>query len=519
MKEHIGKNLRTLYGFSEEKEVNKQESFSKAEESEELDISNTVSDILEIRKSFDSLLETEQSEEILEKSHQGLVPKKVTITMKDGSTHQAIRWVSADSNLPKKIDHKKYPELTHPDYVDEFISDVINSDETKPIDKQRKLIGSGIYDKNTLDKLSGTTYKDSQYYLKNEAGLNHQDFLGLDLDEQGRLVKGLPTSKSSDYSSKEVVDKLTNPLTGVSKTIHELQEEDETTAFEMQKEMARKLLEELGIDEPTVDDKWDNYETSLRSFIKRGLGSKSLMAYGTGGIGKTYTFMKIAEELELVEYDKERDLSPDEYDFVSITGKIGSNELQRNMFAHSQKMLVFDDCDSMWDDPELINVLKGALDTSNPGKVQFKRGLPETSKGAGDDVPSSFRFTGKMVFITNLTKKKLNKLGAAPIVESRALSMDLSMSPEQTMDRIESILPGIKIKDGTGEAYQGLELSDKQLAFEVFKFVGLKIGRIEQLNTRVFSHILAKAVEQREDQGGYDKKKLTQFAVQLIAGL
>ena len=219
------------------------------------------------------------------------------------------------------------------------------------------------------------------------------------------------------------------------------------------------------------------------------------MGYGTGGVGKTYTLEeKILPARKMIEFDRELDMESgsDEYDYVKIGGKIGSREVQRNMYNHSNKILIFDDCDSMWDDEGLINVLKNALDTSGKGKTQWAQTLPETVKGKGDSVPSSFTFSGRMVFITNKTKQELAAAGAAAIVESRCASTDLSMNLEQTLDRLNKIAPFIKLKDENRNELSDVQDIDKKVAFEAFTEMS-KYGRIDQINTRVLTQLIGKA--------------------------
>lgn len=244
------------------------------------------------------------------------------------------------------------------------------------------------------------------------------------------------------------------------------------------------------------------------------------MGYGTGGVGKTYTLDNpddgILQQRKLIEYDPELDMetNSDEYDYFKATGKPGSREIQKMMYKHRNKLIIFDDCDSMWDDPGIINVLKGALDTSGQGKVQWAQAINPPKDSDEEAVPAVFRFTGRMMFITNLSKAELVAKGASPITESRAASTDLSMNLEQTLERIETkIIPKMSLKDDKGEKLADLTLEDKQAAFEAFKEVA-QFGKIEQINTRVYGGIVAKARYQRRMEGKYDKEMLKKYFLQ-----
>jgi hypothetical protein len=216
----------------------------------------------------------------------------------------------------------------------------------------------------------------------------------------------------------------------------------------------------------------------------------------------------------MIEYDPELDMDKNgaEYDYVKIGGKIGSRETQRYMYEHRNKVLIFDDCDSMWNDDGLINVLKNVLDTSGQGKCQWAQRLPETSKGAGDEVPSTFKFSGRMIFITNLTKDELAERGASPISESRAASSDLTMNMQQTIEKMEKIVEHITLKDENREVIKDVTTEDKLAGLDAIKEVS-HLAKIEQLNTRVLTGIIANARRMRKTTGQYDKRGLVFVAL------
>ena len=432
----------------------------------------------------------------------GLIAKKVQITKKDGSTYYAIRHVSSQTGQSQRIIHPKYrhEDDLHGEGDQQKIQNIVNNDELKPLDKVRSLASLGIYDKQTLSDLSEHKYPaDIPSLLKKEAGIDQKD-----LDNPNKELAPITQPEDTPYPDLDnpVVQKM-----AISQIESQL---GSKAAFSAQEDMRQQLAKEFGV---TVNDKWNAYESRLNRLIKDGF-PKAVMAYGTGGVGKTFTFEKLAETNKLIEYDPELDMerNGDEYDFIKIGGKIGSREMQRALYEHSDKLIVFDDCDSMWNDEGLINVLKNVLDTSGGGKCQWAQRLPETSKGLGDEVPSRFKFEGRMLFITNLSKKQLNERGASPIAESRASSIDLTMDMDQTIDRLTDILPYVKIKD-----YKGVTMSltdeDKSAGMEALRSVK-QYARVDQLNTRTLGKILGEAREQRETKGEYNQRDLTVFALQ-----
>ena len=52
-----------------------------------------------------------------------------------------------------------------------------------------------------------------------------------------------------------------------------------------------------------------------------------------------------------------------------------------------------------------------------------------------DDLPRSFEFTGKIVFISNLNQNKIDQA-----IRSRSMLIDLSMTQDQKLDRMEHLI-------------------------------------------------------------------------------
>lgn len=416
----------------------------------------------------------------LTKGTPGLVAKRVQVHTKEGGTHYAIRWVSPDSGLSE--DHSaKHEGYKKEDGIeeDEQVTNISNHPSMKPMEKVRKLVGLGVYDNKSLSHLSGHKYpSDIASAVKKEVGINYKDY---------HVNEKLPTDRPKDAEVDiDTEDGQKMAITRIAEMY------GNKKAFDMQKAMKEEVQKEFGL---TVDDKWESYETDLNMLLDGELGLRAVMGYGTGGVGKTFTLeSKIFPDKKLIEFDPELDMESggDEYDYVKIGGKIGSKEIQRLMYNHSGKILVFDDCDSMWNDEGLINVLKNALDTSGRGKTQWAMALPETEKGKGDNIPSTFTFNGRMIFITNLSKQELQERGAAAVVESRCASTDLSMNMEQTMGRLSKIKDSLTIKDENRNTIEDVTSEDKDIAFKVFGELS-HIARIDQLNTRVLTQLIAKA--------------------------
>jgi hypothetical protein len=162
----------------------------------------------------------------------------------------------------------------------------------------------------------------------------------------------------------------------------------------------------------------------------------STVITGQGGLGKTYTVMKQLKASGLQDYNELIQRLPAgsviqmSKVFVTIKGFSTPKGLYRTLFENQNATIVFDDCDSILKDPVALNLLKGALDSYS------KRIISWNSEGFGkdDDLPRSFEFKGRIVFISNMDQDKIDQA-----IRSRSMMIDLSMTDEQKIDRMEHI--------------------------------------------------------------------------------
>ncbi len=155
----------------------------------------------------------------------------------------------------------------------------------------------------------------------------------------------------------------------------------------------------------------------------------SLLVTGQGGLGKTHSVTQTIENNELNE---------DEYIFFK--GYSTARGLYNALYDNNGKLIVFDDCDSILEDKVAINILKSALDSYDKRTITW---MAKMNKN--DDYPQQFDFTGRIIFISNKSKNSID--GA---ILSRSLTVDLTMSPEEKIDRmsfvLDKILPEYKLE-------------------------------------------------------------------------
>jgi hypothetical protein len=159
----------------------------------------------------------------------------------------------------------------------------------------------------------------------------------------------------------------------------------------------------------------------------------SAIITGQGGLGKSHTVMKALDEqglqnvTELADFEVGQVLNARKC-YRVIKGFSTAKGLYRTLFEGNKMTLVFDDCDSVLKDPVALNILKGALDSYSERYISWNADMKD------DDLPRSFKFEGSVVFISNM---ELDRLDQA--IRSRAMCVDLSMTEEQKVERMEVI--------------------------------------------------------------------------------
>ena len=159
----------------------------------------------------------------------------------------------------------------------------------------------------------------------------------------------------------------------------------------------------------------------------------SAVITGEGGLGKTYTVRKTLEDAGLEDMtailNEAEDGDVIENAYITIKGFSTAKGLYRTLYENNGKIILFDDCDSILKDPVALNILKGALDSYDRRYISWNAEMKES-----DDLPRSFEFTGSIIFISNMDQDKIDQA-----VRSRSMMIDLTMTDEQKIDRMEHI--------------------------------------------------------------------------------
>jgi len=218
-------------------------------------------------------------------------------------------------------------------------------------------------------------------------------------------------------SKQDYIEYMYKKITGDKKTFAEIAGEKKVAKSEMF----------------NINERFEFVE-NLVQMIATGLQPSAVIT-GEGGLGKTYTVNKtlIASGLkDLSELGalEEGSVVRRTKAFVSIKGYSTPKGLYRTLYENKDSVIVFDDCDSILKDPVALNLLKSALDSYG------KRIISWMAEGFGrdDDLPRSFEFKGRVIFISNLGQDKIDQA-----IRSRSMMVDLTMNEDQKIERMETI--------------------------------------------------------------------------------
>jgi hypothetical protein len=211
--------------------------------------------------------------------------------------------------------------------------------------------------------------------------------------------------------------------------------------------------------------------------------SPSLLVTGEGGLGKTFTVNKALTDAGLQSVDNLIGFGTDDTLSESQSRKIykvvkgysTAKGLYRTLFENRNRIVIFDDCDSVLKDPVALNLLKGALDSYD------KRVISWNAESFGeDDLPKSFEFKGGVIFISNFNIFKVDQA-----VRTRAICVDLSMNVDQKIERMGAIIKSdeflpeyeMSVKEAALEFLSGMKDEAKEISFRTLIAVTKVAGR------------------------------------------
>jgi len=190
-----------------------------------------------------------------------------------------------------------------------------------------------------------------------------------------------------------------------------------------------------------------------------------LIVAGAAGLGKTFHTQKTLEEL----FGSPKGPDAKWKQFKGL--KASPFGLYKILFQYRDNMtIVFDDSDGFLLNRDCVNMLKSAMDTTNPREISWfstmttnidalspeerdeyllnlEQALSDPDKvskvGTKIKLPASFNFTSRIIFVSNLPGDKFIKDPDLAAIRSRSMFIDVKLSREGVIERIKSLLPYI----------------------------------------------------------------------------
>jgi len=198
-----------------------------------------------------------------------------------------------------------------------------------------------------------------------------------------------------------------------------------------------QIMGGVSVSSEPKEEKYDintrfGFVEKLVSMVASGVQPSAVIT-GSGGLGKTYT---VTKTLQSAGYKDISDLAEFQVGsvintrkcFTFVKGYSTPKGLYRTLFENNKSIIVFDDCDAVLKDPVALNLLKGALDSYGKRIISWNADMRD------DDLPRSFNFEGRVIFISNMSQDKIDQA-----IRSRSMMIDLSMTLDQKIDRMEHI--------------------------------------------------------------------------------
>lgn len=202
---------------------------------------------------------------------------------------------------------------------------------------------------------------------------------------------------------------------------------------------------------------------------------RAMIVVGPPGVGKSYGVEYELEKSGL--FDK---ISSRKIKYEVIKGAMSPIGLYCTLYKHSDanNVLVFDDCDSVFQDELALNILKAALDSGKKRRIHWHS---DSSMLRREGVPDCFDFKGGAIFITNLkfdnlkSKRMQDHLEA---LQSRCHFLDL------TLDTMRDKFLRIKQIFRQGQLFNDYDLSP-EVGEEILAFMDANKNRLREMSLRM----------------------------------
>jgi len=246
-------------------------------------------------------------------------------------------------------------------------------------------------------------------------------------------------------------------------------------------------VERVESDEQVVERLRERFDMlqDMTKAVKKG-DVRAMIVSGPPGVGKSHGIEQVLDRYKTLE------ALGGSRKYQVIKGAMSPIGLYCKLYSMADEgnVVVFDDCDSIFNDELSLNILKAALDSKKKRMIHWNT---DSFKLRNEGVPDCFEFKASAIFVTNLkfdkVKGKLREHLAA--LESRCHYMDLTIDTDRDkMLRIKQIT-----NDGMLNSYK---FSD-EVVQDIIDFIDINKNKLRELSLRTVLKIadLAKAFPTR----------------------
>jgi hypothetical protein len=204
---------------------------------------------------------------------------------------------------------------------------------------------------------------------------------------------------------------------------------------------------------------------------------RAMIVSGPPGVGKSFGVEQQLEKSSLFDQLANRKIR-----YEIVKGAMTALGLYAVLYKYSDEknVLVFDDCDSVFQDDLALNILKAALDSGKRRRICWNS---DSSLLNREGIPNSFDFKGSAIFITNLkfehlkSKKLQDHLEA---LQSRCHFLDLTIDTERDkMLRIKQVH-----RDTDNGLFRDYGFDDVK-SDEIFNFMTENSSKLREISMRM----------------------------------
>lgn len=247
-----------------------------------------------------------------------------------------------------------------------------------------------------------------------------------------------------------------------------------TDSFELQSLQSASVVGSVDVDIEALDrDIRQRFEV-LDMFAEAVAANqiRGLIVSGAAGIGKTFKF-----ETRLKQAEESGEIPM----LTHLKGKSTPLYLYQTLFLNSEPgcVLLLDDIDAIFTDPDALNLLKSALDSSEERWITYGSASKYLEENG---LPQRFKFEGTIVFITNLDFYGMMKRGTAlsphfSALMSRSHYLTLNVyTNTEIMVRVQQVVLETPLCDSLG--------IDQPTKMEMLEYLWENIDNLREISIR-----------------------------------